>query len=148
MERREQKGWGRDALTIVREIRGSPEEVFRRLTDPAGITQWWGGRGGLMRAHVNLRPGGEYRFDFGGAPGETRWIKGQYQAVEPSRHLVMTWFSSGHPELRNSVEIRLDPVAGGTRITVVHSGLAGRPDVFREYEKEWPDILDLMAARA
>ncbi len=146
MERREAKGgWQKDALTIVREIRGTPEDVFRALTDPEEIMKWWGARGGLTRAHVNLRPGGEYRFEFEGAGGETRWVKGQYQVVEPSRRIVKTWFSSRHADLRNSVEFRLEPAPGGTHLTLVHSGLAGRPEVFQEYEKSWTDALDSLA---
>ncbi len=147
MERREPKGgWRKDSLTITREIPGEPEKIFRALTEPAELMRWWGGRG-LTRAHVNLRPGGEYRFEFESAGGETRWVKGQYQVVEPSRRIVMTWFSSRHPDLRNSVEFRLEPAAGGTHLTLVHSGLAGRPEVFQEYEKSWTDALGSLASK-
>ena len=77
MERREPKGgWRKDSLTITGEIPGDPEKIFRALTEPAELMRWWGGRG-LTRAHVNLRPGGEYRFEFESAGGETRWVKGQ-----------------------------------------------------------------------
>jgi uncharacterized protein YndB with AHSA1/START domain len=141
-------GWQRDSLTLAREIRGAPEEIFRALTDPEEILKWWGPPGPLTRAHVNLRPGGEYRFDFRGDAGGAGWVKGQYQIVEPERRIVKTWFSSRHPELRSSVELRLDPAADGTRVSVVHSGLAGRPDALQDYEKDWLDALDRLAARA
>lgn len=135
-------------MTIVREIETSPEELFRALTEPAELTRWWGGSGGLTRAHVNLRPGGEYRFDFQGPGGQTAWVKGQYQAVEPARRILMTWFSSEHPEMRNSVEMRLDPAASGvTRLTVVHGGLAGQPEVLTEYEGIWSETLDRLASK-
>lgn len=141
-------GWQKDALTLAREIRGAPEEIFRALTDPQEILKWWGPPGPLTEAHVNLRPGGEYRFEFRGGAGETGWVKGQYQIVEPERRIVKTWFSSQHPDLRSSVELRLHPVADGTRVTVVHSGLAGRPDALQEYEKDWLDALGRLAASA
>lgn len=131
----------RDAVEIVREIPATPEQVFRALADPEELMKWWGAEGNLTSARTNLRPGGEYRFDFLSPEGEAAWAKGQYQVVDPPRRIVKTWFNSKFPDLRNTVEIRLEPVAGGTRLTLVHSGLAGRPEVFNDYEKWWPDVL-------
>jgi len=130
-----------DALEIVREIRATPEQVFRALTDPAELTKWWGAAGTLTGAHVNLRPGGEYRLEFLSPEGATAWAKGQYQVVDPPRRIVKTWFHSKFPDLRNTVELILVPAAGPTRLTLVHTGLAGRPEAFQEYEKWWPDVL-------
>ena len=141
-------GWQKDSLTVSREIPAPPEEVFSMLTEPAQLLRWWGGAGGLTRAHVNLRAGGEYRLDFQGPAGQTGWVTGQYQAVEPGRRLLMTWFSSVHPELRNSVELRLEPAgAGATKLTAVHGGLAGHVEVLKEYEGIWNETLDRLAAK-
>ena len=131
----------KDALEMVREIRATPEQVFRALTDPVELMKWWGAKGMLTRAHVNLRPGGEYRFEFAGPEGTAAWAKGQYQVVEPPRRVVKTWFNSKFPDLRNTVEFRLEPSPGGTRLTLIHSGLAGRPEAFQDYEQGWPDVL-------
>jgi uncharacterized protein YndB with AHSA1/START domain len=131
----------KETLTLVREIPATPEQVFRALTDPEELMKWWGAKGTMTGAHVNLRPGGEYRFEFMSPRGETAWVKGQYQVVEPPRRLVKTWFNSKFPDLRNSVEIRLEPAPGGTRLTLVHGGLAGRLEAFEDYEKGWPDVL-------
>jgi uncharacterized protein YndB with AHSA1/START domain len=130
-----------DALEMVREIRATPEQVFRALTDPQELMKWWGAKGMLTRAHVNLRPGGEYRFEFLSPEGEAAWVKGQYQVVEPPRRIVKTWFNSKFPDLRNTVEFHLEPFAGGTRLTLIHSGLSDRPEAFEDYEKGWPDVL-------
>jgi uncharacterized protein YndB with AHSA1/START domain len=132
-------------LTIVQEVPGTPEQVFRALTDPEELMKWWGKKGALARAQVNLRPGGEYRFEYGGAAGEILWVKGQYQVVEPPRRIVTTWFNSKLPDLRNGVEFLLEAVAAGTRVTVIHSGLAGRPEAFQDYEKGWPEVLGYLA---
>src|SRR6185369_14232579 len=127
----------KDALELVREVRATPEQVFRALTEPGELMKWWGGEGTLTRALVNLRPGGEYRLEFASPEPAAVWAKGQYQVVEPPRRLVTTWFHSKFPDLRNTVEFRMEPVAGGTRVTLVHSGLAGRPEAYAEYEKGW-----------
>jgi uncharacterized protein YndB with AHSA1/START domain len=131
----------KDSLELVREICATPEQVFRALTDPQELMKWWGGNGMLTGAHVNLRPGGEYRFEFLSPEGDAGWVKGQYQVVDPPRRIVKTWFNSKFPDLRNTVEFRLEPVAGGTRLTLVHSGLADRPEAFADYEKGWPEVL-------
>ena len=135
----------KDALELAREIRGAPDRVFRALTEPDELMKWWGGKGQLTGAQVNLRPGGEYRLDLASAEGSAAWAKGQYQVVEPPRRLVKTWFHSKFPDLRNTVEIRLEPFDAGTRLTLVHSGLSGRPEAFAEYARVWPDVLDQLA---
>lgn len=131
----------RDALEVVREIPAPPEQVFRALTDPDALMKWWGTKGTLTGAHVNLRPGGEYRFEFLSPEGDAAWVKGQYQVVDAPRRLVKTWFNSKFPDLRNTVAIDLAPAEGGTRLTLVHSGLADRPEAFEDYEKGWPEVL-------
>jgi uncharacterized protein YndB with AHSA1/START domain len=131
----------KDSLEVVAEIPASPEQVFRALTDPDELMKWWGTKGTLTGAHVNLRPGGEYRLEFLSPEGDAGWAKGQYQVVDPPRRFVKTWFNSKFPDLRNTVELRLEPAAGGTRLTVVHSGLADRPEAFEDYEKRWPEVL-------
>jgi uncharacterized protein YndB with AHSA1/START domain len=137
-------GWQKDSVTVSREIAAAPDAVFRMLTEPEELLRWWGGPGGLTRAHANLRPGGEYRLDF-----QTGWVRGQYQIVEPGRRLLMTWFSSVHPDLRNSLELRFDPLTGGgTKLIAVHGGLAGHGEVLKEYERIWKETLDRLAAKA
>ena len=130
----------KDSLELAREIRATPEQVFRALTDSDELMKWWGAKGMLTRAHVNLRPGGEYRLEFLSPKGEAAWVKGQYQVVDPPRRVVKTWFNSKFPDLRNTVELRLEPVAGGTRLTLIHSGLADRPEAFEDYSKGWPEV--------
>jgi uncharacterized protein YndB with AHSA1/START domain len=131
----------RGVLEIVREVPATPEQVFRALTDPEELMKWWGAKGTLTGAHVNLRPGGEYRFEFLSKEGDSAWVKGQYQVVDPPRRIVKTWFNSKFPDLRNTVELNLAPADGGTRLTLVHSGLEDRPEAFQDYEKGWPEVL-------
>jgi uncharacterized protein YndB with AHSA1/START domain len=135
--------WQSDTLTISREISAPPERIFRALTEPGALMKWWGSRGPLTRALVNLRPGGEYRFEL----GDAGWIKGQYQVLEAPRRIVQTWFASRYPDLRNSVDLRLDPDGSGTRLTVVHGGLAGRPEALEEYRALWAEILELLGGQ-
>jgi uncharacterized protein YndB with AHSA1/START domain len=137
----------KDSLTITRELRATPEQVFRALTEPEELMKWWGEKGPMTRARINLRPGGEYRFEFRGDGGQDVWVKGQYQVLEPPRRIATTWFNSKFPDLRNGVELLLESISTGTRVTVVHSGLAGRPEAFQDYAKGWPEVLGYLAER-
>lgn len=130
-------------LEMVREIRVTPGRVFRALTDPRALMEWWGTRGGRMTdARVDLRPGGKYRFDFRMPDGRPVFVAGEYRIVEPPRRLVKTWFNSLFEGVENVVEFTLEPTpAGGTRLTLRHSGFGGRPELLQDYEKGWVEVL-------
>ena len=125
-------------LEMVREIRTTPDRVFRALTDPGELMQWWGKR--MTKARVDLRPGGKYRFDFRGPDGRPVFVAGEYRIIEPPRRLLKTWFNSMFEGVENLVEFTLEPVPGGTRLTLRHSGLE-RDDLFRDYESGWVEVL-------
>jgi len=46
-----------------------------------------------------------------------------------------------YPGLENRVEYRLESVAGGTRLTVIHSGFADDPKARAEYESGWVEVV-------
>lgn len=125
-------------LEMVREIRATPDRVFRALTDPGDLMQWWGKR--MTKARVDLRPGGKYRFDFRGPDGRSVFVAGEYRIVEPPRRLVKTWFNSMFEGVENVVDFTLEPMPVGTRLTLRHSGLE-RDDLFRDYENGWVEVL-------
>ena len=56
--------------TIIQEItiRGATELVFEALTNPDQRMEWWGSEGRFQVTHMesDLRPGGKWRFVFGG----------------------------------------------------------------------------------
>jgi hypothetical protein len=56
--------------------------------------------------------------------------------------------SSPHPDLENLVEFLLEPIPGGTRLTLRHSGLAGVPELRKDYESGWVEVLGYLTARA
>ncbi len=112
-----------DSLEIVREIRASPERVFRALTDPRDLARWWTGIGGIRNAQFDLRPGGKYQYEFRMEGETTCVVHGEVREVDPPRRLVMTWLSPEYPTLETLLSFDLEPTAGGTRLTLRHSGL-------------------------
>lgn len=132
-----------DSLEIVRDIRAAPERVFRALTDPGELARWWTGIGGVRKAEFDLRPGGNYRFEFMMEGGTTCFVHGVVREVEPPRRLVMTWFSPHYPQLETLLSFQLETVAGGTRLTLRHSGLT-EPGSLQDHHQGWLAALSLL----
>ncbi len=94
-----------------------------------GINAWWKrgthywndrerARGLRFEPHV----GGRFIEVYNEATGEGFEI-GRILVWEPGRRLVYTWRQSNwEPDELTRVEVRFDPIANGTRVTVVHSG--------------------------
>ncbi len=75
------------------------------------------------------------------------YIEGRYLELESPRRIVQTWrtseFPSDAPDSR--LEVRLEAVEGGTRITFVHAGIPEGQG--SSYEQGWVDhYLEPMAA--
>jgi len=107
-------------VTVKREIEleAPVEEVWRALTDPDELEQWF-----ANDVELEPEPGGE---------GVFRWDDGDerhafVEEVEPERRFVFTWDG-------DRVEIELEEIPAGTRVIVVESPVA-----------EWSSALELRA---
>ena len=136
-------GQDSSSLEIVREIRAAPERVFRALTDPRDLARWWTGIGGIRNAQFDLRPGGKYHYEFRMEGGATCLVHGEVREVDPPRRLVMTWVSPEYPKLETLLSFDLEPMAGGTRLTLRHSGLT-EPGSLRDHHEGWLAALSLL----
>jgi uncharacterized protein YndB with AHSA1/START domain len=131
--------------TII-DIKASPEEVFRALTDPEQIVQWF-----VPGARVDPRVGGEYVKSWG--PGmET---KSTISAWEPGKHFGTytersVAYGEGRPVetgvvQRICVDYYIESLGGGiTRLRLVQSGFgpeAAWDDEFAETKTGWVDYL-------
>ena len=91
-----------------------PERVWEFLADPERLSRWLGGD-----VEVDLAPGG--RGTLRGPDGRERRLR--VEAVDPPRRLAFRWWPFEEPgQLRpggaTRVELVLDPVPDGTRVTV------------------------------
>ena len=107
-------------MDVKREIEldAPPDEVWRALTDPDELEQWF-----ANDVDLDPREGGE---------GTFRWDDGEerhavVEEVEPERRFAFTW-DGGH------VVIELEELPAGTRVTVVESPVG-----------EWSCALELRA---
>ena len=107
-------------MDVKREIEldAPPEEVWRALTDPDELEQWF-----ANDVDLDPREGGE---------GTFRWDDGEerhavVEEVDPERRFAFTW-DGGH------VVIELEELPAGTRVIVVESPVG-----------EWSSALELRA---
>ena len=101
----------------------SPEEAFALITEPERLRRWK-----AVTATVDLRAGGSYRFTV--LPGHV--AEGTYREVVPGRRVVFGWGWHGNADLpkdASTVTITIEPVEGGSRVTLVHEGLTAEQAV-------------------
>jgi uncharacterized protein YndB with AHSA1/START domain len=102
----------RDSIRIDAE----PDFVYEYFTKPEALVRWMGDH-----AILDPRPGGRFTLVFG-----DRTVEGQYAELDPPTRLVITWGRVGSttfPPAASTLEIMLTPEAGGTRVSIVHTGL-------------------------
>jgi uncharacterized protein YndB with AHSA1/START domain len=131
-----------DGVILARvEIAAPPERVFRALTTEE-LTKWWGAEGvyRTTKFAMDLRPGGKWRTDGVGADGHAFHVEGEIVEVDPPRRLVHTWKPT-RDEAPTLVAYTLDPIEGGTRVTVQHSGFAGRAASCDNHAEGWRAVL-------
>jgi uncharacterized protein (TIGR03086 family) len=124
-------------ITKKTDLPVSPDEAFALVTDPERLRRWK-----AVSAYVDLRAGGAYRFTI--VPGQT--AAGTYREVEPGRRLVFGWGWEGDvglPPDGSTVVITIEPVDGGSRVTLVHEGLD--PDQEARHSEGWDHFLDRLA---
>lgn len=112
--------------TIVATVRlcAPPERVFRALGSDE-ITRWWV-RPGVFDTREwagDVRPSGTWRAS-GVFRDQPYGLEGEFVEVDAPRSLVHTWRASGALVSPTTVSYRLEPIDGGTLLTLRHSGFA------------------------
>jgi uncharacterized protein YndB with AHSA1/START domain len=111
-----------DRIERVVEIAHPPAKVWAALTTADGLAGWFGNE-----ATIDLRPGGSAQMKFGS--GHTADMR--VERVQEPTVFGFTWHIYGLPDddpRRTYVEFTLEPVGGGTRLTMVESGFAQLAD--------------------
>lgn len=113
---------GTSTLTFERFLRHPPETVWKALTDPAQIREWF-----LTEARIEGRVGGTIDL----TTGPTRvHATGRILAWQPPRLYEYEWNADpvrGLPRgERSVVRWELTAVPGGTRLVLIHRGLTAR----------------------
>lgn len=97
------------------EVPASVDEVWRALTEPARLAEWFGRADGF-----EARAGAETIFRWG--DGEAR--RAVVDEVDAGRLLAFRWADVAEPAAESRVEIELGEIEAGTRVTVTETALA------------------------
>ncbi|HEU5077112.1 MAG TPA: SRPBCC domain-containing protein [Polyangiaceae bacterium] len=100
----QKQGAGRASITTpsAREIRverifnASRERVWRAITDPALVRQWWGRGNHLVVERFEVERGGHWRF-VEHSPQGVHGFEGRYREVVPPERIVQTFEWDGMP---------------------------------------------------
>jgi uncharacterized protein YndB with AHSA1/START domain len=112
---------GKQEIVITREFDAPRELVFKAVTDPQLIPQWWGP--GYLSTEVDrmdVRPGGQWRFINRDAQGNAYAFHGVYHEVLAPERIIDTFEFEGLPETGHVTleTMRLEELPGGrTRLT-------------------------------
>jgi uncharacterized protein YndB with AHSA1/START domain len=134
----------RPSLTLKRGIKASPEKVYAAWTDPQKLIQWFRTSQivpSSLRAEMDLRVGGRYRFSFKHDDGEYFEVGGVYREVVPNARLVFTWAWHSTPERESLVTISIKAEGDGTLLTLHHAQFADQA-ACDSHQKGWTGMLD------
>lgn len=128
------------------EIAAPPERVFEALTT-AELARWWGSRETyrVERFTIDLRPGGAWRSEGRGADGHAFAVGGVVLEVEPPWLLVQTWNPEWGGGGESVLRYRIEPIPGGSRVTVRHEGFRVAGDT-ESHAAGWEHVLGWLAA--
>ena len=134
-----------DGLIVASvEIARTPERVFQALSSRE-IVDWWVNPGvfDTREWSGDVRVGGRWHAS-GIARGAPYSLEGEFLEVDPSRKLVQTWHRQGTPGAPSTLTYMLEPIAGGTRLTVRHAGIAA-PDQRNNMSAGWRTSCDRLS---
>jgi uncharacterized protein YndB with AHSA1/START domain len=126
------------------EIARAPDRVFQALASRE-VIEWWVNPGVFDTREWNgdVRVGGQWSAS-GMARGAPYTLVGEFLEVDPPRKLVQTWQMKDMPGAPSTVTYMLEKIAGGTRLTVRHSGLVA-PDQRTNVGAGWRSSFDQLA---
>lgn len=130
------------SVTLVRRIKASPAKIWAAITQPDQMLLWWGPDAGpTLSVTADVRPGGRFSVVFRLLNGDEHNPTGVYQEVVPERRLAFTWDLPGAAEPQSLVTFQLEPIEGGTVLTLTHERLPD--DALRaSHEAGWSGLLD------
>jgi uncharacterized protein YndB with AHSA1/START domain len=129
-------------LTVPRRIDAPPEDVFDAWADPKLFERWFEPHRALFKqAAVD-----ELWFWEADHAGRIWAHYCRCLRVERPRLLEFTWMSEATRGLESRVAVELKPAAGGTELTLTHSGLPD-DEMGRGHEEGWKQITAAQAEK-
>ena len=83
-------------IHVERMFNASRDRVWKAMTDPQLVAQWWGRGNKLVVEKFELKRGGHWRF-VEHSDGEQHGFEGRYREVTPPERMSMTFEWDGMP---------------------------------------------------
>jgi uncharacterized protein YndB with AHSA1/START domain len=128
-------------LTMKRQFEAPCEMVFKAWTNAEVIKKWFSPSGNweLSVVKMDLREGGEYRFELRSSDGKTWLVHGKYREIQPSSRLVFTWNTEDVKETVVTVEFNAN--GNTTEISLTHDLLPNQAQV-EEHTWGWQGCME------
>jgi uncharacterized protein YndB with AHSA1/START domain len=108
-------------ISIERIFNAPRERVWRALTDPSLVAQWWGRGNKLVIERMEVERGGHWRF-VEHSPDGVHGFEGRYREVVPPERVVQTFEWDGMPGYVCIETVTLEDLGDG-RTKVVNTSL-------------------------
>lgn len=125
------------SLTIERDLPAEPAAVWRALTDPRELAQWFWPPRLEATIEADVRVGGRYRI--ASAPAEMA-VGGEYHIVQAPTRLAFSWRWDGEED-ESDVTIRLTRTDEGTHLALTHEGFS-TTQARDDHVQGWQDCLE------
>ena len=116
-------------ILITREFDAPRDVVYKAMTDPKLIPQWWGPRRDTIAVDkMEVRPGGKWRFVATQPDGTTYAFRGEYRELIPAEKIVQTFEfepMSGHISVETAT---LTDLPGGRTLFTTRSVFTSKED--------------------
>ncbi len=131
---------GSPALRCVFPVAASPEAVWQAFTTTDEPRRHY--FDAVLEAET--RPGGRWRFVTGDR--ERLLAGGEILAFEPPRRMEQTFRAADLDEPASRITVEIEPIAGGSRVSLVHDRFATQTVTYRRFRKAHPLALSALKA--
>lgn len=110
-----------DREIVTERVFDAPRDlVFKTLTNPELIPEWWGPKHSTTIVdQMDVRPGGAWRFVERSSDGSENGFRGTYREVEPPERVVQTFEWEGMPGHVLVETVALEDLGEKTKLTTV-----------------------------
>jgi uncharacterized protein YndB with AHSA1/START domain len=118
-----------DQILIERTFAAPPHLVWRAVTEPDLVRQWWtGGRGEMTECEIDLRVGGSWRYAMRPEGAEEFAFYGEFLEIVPNEKVVQTETFAPFPDDASTNTMTLIEQDGATllRTLVQHQTAQAR----------------------
>ena len=131
-------------LDLTRHYAAPPEEVFRAVTDPDMLAQWWGPEGVRVESgDLDFTRTGAWGSVMINGEGGRYKVTGQVTHVDPPRSVGFTWAWHDDEDRRgheSNVTFTVQSTVNGARLILTHRGLDSEAQSL-DHERGWLSTL-------